>query len=194
MERAWSWVQIVTVDPDGQVHSAKSRVRWLGSSARQRMSPEAIVVDPDDIERAWGEEMLRRSQQIAAGEVRTMIWDEGDPERGRPVLADRYAWGCVASECVVDDGRTRRGQPMGSREPVHDVVRGLAPTRRYDGIHELDRRRLPGRVVDRGRAGPESLRVAASRSCSNSLRRLVVGLPRDLRGRRLDRRTAHLNS
>ena len=32
--------------------------------------------DPDEIDRAWGEEMQRRSAQIASGEVKTLTWDE----------------------------------------------------------------------------------------------------------------------
>ena len=30
--------------------------------------------DPAEVDRAWGEEMARRSQQIAAGEVKTLSW------------------------------------------------------------------------------------------------------------------------
>jgi len=32
--------------------------------------------DPAEVDRAWGEEMARRSQQIAAGEVRALSWSE----------------------------------------------------------------------------------------------------------------------
>ncbi len=32
--------------------------------------------DPEEIDRAWGDEMLRRSAQIASGEVKTLTWDE----------------------------------------------------------------------------------------------------------------------
>ena len=32
--------------------------------------------DPAEVDRAWGEEMARRSQQIAAGEVKTLSWSE----------------------------------------------------------------------------------------------------------------------
>lgn len=32
--------------------------------------------DPAEVDRAWGEEMSRRSQQIAAGEVKTLSWSE----------------------------------------------------------------------------------------------------------------------
>ena len=32
--------------------------------------------DPDEIDRAWGEEMQRRSAQIASGDVKTLTWDE----------------------------------------------------------------------------------------------------------------------
>lgn len=35
-----------------------------------------MVADLDDIERAWGDEMLRRSQQIAAGEASAMTWEQ----------------------------------------------------------------------------------------------------------------------
>lgn len=32
--------------------------------------------DPEEIDRAWGDEMLRRSAQIASGEVKTLTWHE----------------------------------------------------------------------------------------------------------------------
>lgn len=32
--------------------------------------------DPEEFDRAWGDEMLRRSAQIASGEVKTLTWDE----------------------------------------------------------------------------------------------------------------------
>ncbi len=32
--------------------------------------------DPDEIDRAWGDEDLRRSAQIASGEVTTLTWSE----------------------------------------------------------------------------------------------------------------------
>ena len=32
--------------------------------------------DPDEVDRAWGEEMVRRSEQIASGEVKTLSWSE----------------------------------------------------------------------------------------------------------------------
>lgn len=32
--------------------------------------------DPAEVDRAWGDEMARRSQQIAAGEVKTLSWSE----------------------------------------------------------------------------------------------------------------------
>ena len=32
--------------------------------------------DPADVDRAWGETMVRRSQQIASGEVKTLSWSE----------------------------------------------------------------------------------------------------------------------
>jgi putative addiction module component (TIGR02574 family) len=32
--------------------------------------------DPDEIDRAWGDEMERRSAQIASGDVKTLTWDE----------------------------------------------------------------------------------------------------------------------
>ncbi len=32
--------------------------------------------DPDEIDRAWGDEMLRRSAQIASGDVKMLTWDE----------------------------------------------------------------------------------------------------------------------
>jgi putative addiction module component (TIGR02574 family) len=33
-------------------------------------------VDPDELDRVWGEEMQRRSAQIASGDVKTLTWDE----------------------------------------------------------------------------------------------------------------------
>lgn len=33
-------------------------------------------VDPAEVDRAWGNEMARRSRQIAAGEVVTSSWSE----------------------------------------------------------------------------------------------------------------------
>ena len=32
--------------------------------------------DPADVDRAWGMEMVRRSQQITSGEVKTLSWSE----------------------------------------------------------------------------------------------------------------------
>ena len=32
--------------------------------------------DPAEVDRAWGEEMVRRSQQISSGEVKTLSWSE----------------------------------------------------------------------------------------------------------------------
>ena len=32
--------------------------------------------EPEEIDRAWGDEMLRRSAQIASGEVETLTWGE----------------------------------------------------------------------------------------------------------------------
>jgi putative addiction module component (TIGR02574 family) len=32
--------------------------------------------DPAEIDQAWGDEMVRRSTQIASGEVETLKWDE----------------------------------------------------------------------------------------------------------------------
>lgn len=29
-----------------------------------------------EVDRAWGEEMLRRSAEVASGELRTVTWDE----------------------------------------------------------------------------------------------------------------------
>lgn len=31
---------------------------------------------PDEIDRAWGDEMLRRSSQVASGEVKALTWNE----------------------------------------------------------------------------------------------------------------------
>jgi len=40
------------------------------------LDDEIAEVDAADVDRAWGEEMLRRSAQIASGEVKTLTWDE----------------------------------------------------------------------------------------------------------------------
>jgi putative addiction module component (TIGR02574 family) len=32
--------------------------------------------DPEEIDHAWGEEMVRRSAQITSGEAKTLKWDE----------------------------------------------------------------------------------------------------------------------
>lgn len=32
--------------------------------------------EPAEVDRAWGEEMVRRSRQIASGDVRTLTWSE----------------------------------------------------------------------------------------------------------------------
>ena len=32
--------------------------------------------DPAEVDRAWGNEMVRRSQQITSGEVKTLSWSE----------------------------------------------------------------------------------------------------------------------
>ncbi len=33
-------------------------------------------VDPDEVDRAWGDELLSRSAQIASGDVKPLTWDE----------------------------------------------------------------------------------------------------------------------
>jgi hypothetical protein len=38
--------------------------------------PDPMGTNLDDIDRTWGDELLRRSRQIATGEVRNMTWDE----------------------------------------------------------------------------------------------------------------------
>jgi hypothetical protein len=35
-----------------------------------------MTADPSDVDRAWGEEMVRRSAQITSGEVQTVTWNE----------------------------------------------------------------------------------------------------------------------
>lgn len=32
--------------------------------------------DPAEVDRAWGDEMVRRSQKITSGEVKTLSWSE----------------------------------------------------------------------------------------------------------------------
>ena len=32
--------------------------------------------DPDEVDRVWGDEMVRRSAEIASGEVETVTWDD----------------------------------------------------------------------------------------------------------------------
>ena len=39
-------------------------------------APDVLAVDPADVDRAWGEETVRRSQQITSGEVKTLSWSE----------------------------------------------------------------------------------------------------------------------
>ncbi len=40
------------------------------------LDDEIAEDDQDEVDRAWGEEMTRRSAQIASGEVETLTWDE----------------------------------------------------------------------------------------------------------------------
>ena len=40
------------------------------------LDEEAADDDPVELDRAWGEEMVRRSQQVASGEAPTVKWDE----------------------------------------------------------------------------------------------------------------------
>ena len=39
-------------------------------------APDVLAVDPADVDRAWGSEMARRSQQITSGELKTLSWTE----------------------------------------------------------------------------------------------------------------------
>jgi putative addiction module component (TIGR02574 family) len=62
------------------------RVEALALPAEQRaelavellasLDEDISDADPDEIDRAWGEEMQRRSAQIASGDVKTLTWDE----------------------------------------------------------------------------------------------------------------------
>ena len=40
------------------------------------LDDDVADADPDEVDRAWGDEMVRRSQQIASGEVKTVTWDD----------------------------------------------------------------------------------------------------------------------
>lgn len=40
------------------------------------LDEQVSEIDPTDVDRAWGEEMMRRSQQVASGEASTVTWDE----------------------------------------------------------------------------------------------------------------------
>lgn len=40
------------------------------------LDEDASGDDPAEVDRAWGEAMVRRSQQIASGEVKTLSWSE----------------------------------------------------------------------------------------------------------------------
>ena len=63
-----------------------TQVAMRAGSAEQRaeLAVELLVSldddiseeDPDEIDRAWGDEMLRRSAQIASGDVKMLTWDE----------------------------------------------------------------------------------------------------------------------
>lgn len=48
----------------------------LGGFASLPTLPEPVGTDLADVDRAWGDEMVRRSRQIATGEVGAMTWDE----------------------------------------------------------------------------------------------------------------------
>jgi putative addiction module component (TIGR02574 family) len=48
----------------------------LAAELLASLDGEISESDPEEIERAWGEEMTRRSAQIASGEVKTLTWDE----------------------------------------------------------------------------------------------------------------------
>lgn len=40
------------------------------------LDEDASEDDPVEVDRAWGEAMVRRSQQITSGEVKTLSWSE----------------------------------------------------------------------------------------------------------------------
>ena len=40
------------------------------------LDDDVAEVDLAEVDQAWGEEMTRRSQQIAVGEVKTLSWSE----------------------------------------------------------------------------------------------------------------------
>lgn len=48
----------------------------LAAELLASLDDEISEEDPDEIDRAWGQEMMRRSAQIASGEVKTLTWDE----------------------------------------------------------------------------------------------------------------------
>ena len=68
------------------VTPAALRVEALALPAEQRaelavellasLDEDISDADPHEIDRAWGEEMQRRSAQIASGDVKTLTWDE----------------------------------------------------------------------------------------------------------------------
>lgn len=48
----------------------------LAAELLASLDGEVSDADPAEIDRAWGDEMVRRSEQIAAGEVATLSWSE----------------------------------------------------------------------------------------------------------------------
>ena len=48
----------------------------LAAELLASLDDEVSDADPAEIDRAWGDEMVRRSEQIAAGEVTTLSWSE----------------------------------------------------------------------------------------------------------------------
>lgn len=48
----------------------------LAAELLASLDDEVSDADPAEIDRAWGDEMVRRSEQIATGEVTTLSWSE----------------------------------------------------------------------------------------------------------------------
>ncbi len=48
----------------------------LASALLASLDGDIADVDPDEVDRTWGEELVRRSAQIASGDVKPLTWDE----------------------------------------------------------------------------------------------------------------------
>lgn len=49
-------------------------IRKLFVEVPASLDDEVIGHDPVEVDHAWGLEMVRRSQQVASGEVKTLAW------------------------------------------------------------------------------------------------------------------------